>query len=204
MMPGPRNVQALRWLVARALLGVGVPLRLHSPDRAIFERAILPYFTSNAQFRRVLFVGCDWYTQRYERLFRGKEYVTIEVDPARRPFGAKRHIIGSLADLGRHFERGALDLILCNGVFGWGLDSREESSRAFAACADALREGGVLLVGWDDVPEHRPFDPTTLPELAQMHRWVFPPIGAARWSVERHVYDFFATPAGETPEGIPR
>lgn len=204
MMPVPRNAQALRWLVARALLGVGVPLRLRSPDRAILERAILPYFTSSAEFRRVLFVGCDWYTQRYERSFRGKEYVTIEVDPARRPFGAKRHIIGSLADLGHHFGRGELDLILCNGVFGWGLDSRDESSRAFAACADALRSGGVLLVGWDDVPEHRPFDPTTLPELAQLRPWVFPPIRAARWTVERHVYDFFTKPASETPEQTPR
>ena len=45
MMPVPRNAQALRWLVARALLGVGVPLRLRSPDRAILERAILPYFS---------------------------------------------------------------------------------------------------------------------------------------------------------------
>ena len=102
MMPAAKHVQSLRWLVARVLLGVGVPLRLRSPDRGVFEREILPYFTMSAEFRRVLFVGCDWYTQRYERLFRGKEYVTIEVDPARRPFGAKRHIVGSLADLGHH------------------------------------------------------------------------------------------------------
>ena len=202
MMPVPKNVQALRWLVARALLAIGVPLRLSSPDRAILEREILPYFIASTEFRRVLFVGCDWYTQRYERLFRGKEYVTIEVDPARRPFGAKRHIVGSLADLGRHFKRGELDLILCNGVFGWGLDSRDESSRAFAACATALRTGGVLLIGWDDVPEHRPFDPMTLPELARLRPWVFPPAGAARRTVERHVYDFFTTPASETSERI--
>ena len=175
-MPEPRNGQALRWLVARALLGVGVPLRLRSPDRAILERKILPYFTLSAEFRRVLFVGCDWYTQPYERLFRGKEYVTIEVDAARRPFGAKRHIVGSLADLGYHVRHGELDLILCNGVFGWGLDSRDESSRAFAARAGALRSGGVLLIGWDDVAEHRPFDPTTLPELAQLRPWVIPPL----------------------------
>ena len=196
-------MQSLRWLVARVLLAVGVPLRLRSPDRDVFEHEILPYFTMSAEFRRVLFVGCDWYTQRYERLFRGKEYVTIEVDPARRPFGAKRHIVGSLADLGHHVGHGELDLILCNGVFGWGLDSRDECSRAFAACAGALRSGGVLVVGWDDVPEHRPFDPATLPELARLHPWVFPPLGAARWTVERHIYDFFTKPASETPEETP-
>ena len=54
----------------------------------MFEQQVLPYFIASAEFRRVLFVGCDWYTKNYERLFRGKEYVTVEVDPARRPFGA--------------------------------------------------------------------------------------------------------------------
>ena len=203
MMPAAKHVQSLRWLVARVLLGVGVPLRLRSPERGVFEGEILYYFSTNAEFRRVLFVGCDWYTKRYERLFRGKQYVTIEVDPGRRPFGAKRHIVGSLADLGRHVGRGELDLILCNGVFGWGLDSRDESSRAFAACADALRSGGVLVVGWDDVPEHRPFDLATLPELARLRPWVFPPLGAARRTVDRHIFDFFTKPAGETSEETP-
>ena len=143
----------------------------------------------------MLFVGCDWYTKVYERRFRGKAYMTIEIDAARRPFGAERHIVGSLADLSGHVRRGELDLILCNGVFGWGLDSREEASRAFAACVAALRSGGVLVLGWDDVAEHRPFDPLSLPELQQLRPWVFPPVGSARLAVGTHVFDFFVKPA---------
>ncbi len=91
MMPAAKHVQSLRWLVALVLLGVGVPLRLRSPERGVFEGEILYYFSTNAEFRRALIVGCDWYTKRYERLFRGKQYVTIEVDPGRRPFSEAAH-----------------------------------------------------------------------------------------------------------------
>jgi SAM-dependent methyltransferase len=194
MMPRAKRLQSIRWLVARALLGVGIPLRLRSPDRETLEREILPYFSRCVDFREVLFVGCDWYTRRYERLFGSRNYISIEVDPKRRSFGAKRHIVASLADLADHVPAGTLDLILCNGVFGWGLDARDEVARAFAACAACLRPGGVLMLGWDDVPEHRPFDPLTLPELRALDAWTFPPFAAARRSVGTHVYDFFVKP----------
>jgi SAM-dependent methyltransferase len=194
MMPQAKRLQSLRWLVARTLLGVGVPLRLSSPDREVLERDILPYFASCDQFFRVLFVGCDWYTRRYERLFAGKDYITIEVDGSRRPFGAKRHIVASLADLGEHVDLGSLDLVICNGVFGWGLDAPDEAARAFSACAASLRPGGVLVLGWDDVPAHRPFDPLTLSALNALHAWQFPPFESSRRSVGTHIYDFFSKP----------
>jgi SAM-dependent methyltransferase len=194
MMPQAKRLQSLRWIVARTLLGMGVPLRLSSPDREVLEREILPYFASHDEFIRVLFVGCDWYTRRYERLFAGKDYMTIEVDVSRRPFGAKRHIVASLADIGEHVSPETLDLVLCNGVFGWGLDTPNEASRAFAACATCLRPGGVLMLGWDDVAEHRPFDPLSLSALRALHPWQFPPFESSRRTVGTHVYDFFAKP----------
>lgn len=194
MMPQAKRLQTLRWIAARALLGVGVPLRLSSPDREVLEREILPYFASRDDFWRVLFVGCDWYTRRYERLFTGKHYITIEVDASRRPFGAKSHIVASLAELGEHVAPDTLDLVLCNGVFGWGLDARDEAERAFAACATCLRPGGVLMIGWDDVAAHRPFDPLTLSALNALNAWRFPPFDSSRRTVGTHVYDFFAKP----------
>jgi SAM-dependent methyltransferase len=192
MMPPPKPLQAARWLAARLLLAVGVPLQLRSPDRDVLERQILPYFAAHDEYRNVLFVGCDWYTTRYERVFRNREYVTIEVDPARRVFGARRHIVGSMEDLQEHFPANTLDLILCNGVFGWGLDERSSAALAFASCREVLRPEGVLVLGWDDVPEHRPFDPTELEEFRRFSPWVFPPLNAARHVVDanRHVYDF--------------
>ena len=83
-MPAAKRSQSLRWLIARTLLAAGVPLRLRSAEREAFERDVLPYFARSPEFRRVLFVGCDWYTKVYERLFRGKEYTTTVV-PGRAP-----------------------------------------------------------------------------------------------------------------------
>ena len=129
MMPPAKRLQAARWLFARASLAVGVPLRLRSPDRELLEKKILPYFAARKEFRKILFVGCDWDTKLYQRSFRDRAYTTIDVDPTRRAFGAKRHIVGSMARLKDHVSAGELDLILCNGVFGWGLDGRDEASK---------------------------------------------------------------------------
>ena len=43
--------------------------KLDTEDRRILEQTILPFFAARSEFRRVLFVGCDWYTNSYRELF---------------------------------------------------------------------------------------------------------------------------------------
>ena len=143
---------------------------------------------------RVLFVGCDWYTRRYDRVFAAKEYWTIDKSRRQATFGSARHVIDSLANLERHFPPGQFDLIVCNGVVGFGLDDREEAERSFAACRDALRPGGVLVLGWNDVPRRRPFAVEEVVEAAGLRPHVFSPLGAARHLTRtrnRHIYSFY-------------
>lgn len=132
--------------------------RHRARDRRLLDEQILPRLAQNPRFARVLFVGCDWYTEHVENLFgsTGREYTTIEIDAARAKHGARRHIVAGLSDLGHHFEPGSLDLIVCNGVIGWGLNQVADIERSMAACALALSPGGVLLLGWDEVPEKLP------------------------------------------------
>ena len=127
-------------------------------DRRILDETILPALARNDRLRRVLNVGCDWYTQHVENIFAAhrRDYATLEVDPARARYGARRHIVAPLSKLGEHFGTESLDLILCNGVIGWGLDEPAEIEASMAACVTALAPGGVLLLGWDDVPEKLP------------------------------------------------
>lgn len=80
----------------------------------------------------MLFVGCAWYAHRYERLLPGRDYWTIDPDPWKRRFGARRHVVAEFERLDAHVARGSFDLIVCNGVFGWGLDDRVDCERAFA------------------------------------------------------------------------
>lgn len=134
----------------------GRPFVRDTPDRRALDRDILPQLAARAECRRVAFVGCDWYTRHYEQIFAGKEYWTIEKDPARARFGGPRHVTSDLASLDAHFEPESLDLIVCNGVLGWGLHEPADIERSFSACARALRPGGVLVLGYNDVPEKMP------------------------------------------------
>lgn len=178
---------------------VGVDSYLRNEDRRILETVIFPYFLQREDRGDVLFVGCDWYTRGYSPLFEKRHnYTTIDPDPRMVRHGARRHIVDGLASLPRHFASASLDLILCNGVFGWGLDDRAEVECAFAACADALRGGGALVIGWDQVAEHQPFPPLECRSLHALDPFVFPPLGTAEYVTAtsyRHTFAFFRKPA---------
>jgi SAM-dependent methyltransferase len=189
-----------RWFrarVGRLLLRAGFDLRLKTEDRAILERKIFPYFVNDGSFRKVLFVGCDWYTRGYSRIFAGSQYITLEVDPDRVFFGAKRHVVASVTDIARHFAPGELDVIFCNGVLGWGLNEVADAEVAFSGCYSTLRPGGVLVVSWDDMAGHR-FPIGDVASLKRFERWTFPPLDSASFLVAneyRHTFEFLRRPA---------
>lgn len=181
----------------RALLVFGVDSYKKTEDRRVLETVILPWFSQQEEFARVLFVGCKWYTRGYRRFFEGKEYWTLEIDPAGRRYGAELHITDSIENLRTHFSEDSLDLIVVNGVFGWGLNAKDAVEKAFGACFDCLRDGGVFLLGWDDVPRRRPFPPEEIESLGRFEPFVFPPLAASRHLTTmriRHTFDFHRKP----------
>ncbi|MCX7012352.1 MAG: class I SAM-dependent methyltransferase [Candidatus Sumerlaeota bacterium] len=163
----------------------------------MLETIIFPYFIESSEFSHILFVGCRWYTMRYRKAFEGKDYWTLDIDPRQRRYGARKHIIDSMENLARHFKDNALDLVVCNGVFGWGLNNKADAENALQGCHQCLREGGVLLLGWNDVPQRRPFHPRECRTLALFDPWVFPPLSASEYLTDtrnRHTYDFYVKP----------
>lgn len=170
---------------------------LDSQDRRILEQVVIPELVDRDDLSRILFVGSDWYTSHYERLFEGKDYWTLDRDRRKRRHGARQHVVDSLENLGRHFPPGSLDAILCNGVFGWGLDRPGEAEAAFDACWTALRPGGFLVFGWNDRPENRPFPPYEIEALRRFEKAPFEPLGSWRYRVaddSRHTFDFLKRP----------
>lgn len=180
------------------LVKLGIDLYLKSPDRDLLEGTILPWLASQPSSDRVLFVGCDWYTHGYRKWFKPDSYWTLDYDPDKALFGSRRlHITDSVARLSDHFKAGSLDLIICNGVFGWGLDKREDIEAAFAAVAQALRPGGLFLFGWNDVPEHRPVALADIQALSALRPHVIAPCGVSQLltsSELRHTFSLFARP----------
>lgn len=187
-----------KFFVAMVKMKMGIPTPLRNDDRRILERIILPYFAENSAFYRILFIGCAWYTWHYKRIFYGKEYWTIEPTRIRAVFGAERHIVGYMLQIDQYFKKSRLDLIICNGVLGFGLNNPQEIEDSFRKCFLCLREGGVLVVGWDDIKERAVLPLEKCRSLQQFHHFVFPSLGTSEYLTEtqwRHTFNFYIKPS---------
>lgn len=164
-------------------------------DRILLETVILPYLRDDPAVKRVLFVGCEWYTKPCESKFRAKEYWTIDIDPNKRRFGARRHMVDALRNLERHRPADYFDAVICNGVFmKTAIETRDDAEASFRACWRCLRPGGWFVLGWNDVDELRPYPPSESPTLAAFTRTSFPPLGASEHRTDTsygHTYTFF-------------
>jgi len=129
--------------------------RLATPDRMFLEDVVIPWFSARDDVRRVLDIGVDWYTQSYPKLFREQEYWTVDMDDAKRRYATSQHHTVSMTELDEVFAPEKFDLVLCNGVVGWGLNDLADVTRALEACAKVLRPGGWLVLGWNDREGHR-------------------------------------------------
>lgn len=157
---------------------------------------ILPAYARRTDIERVLFVGCAAYTQHYSAFFAGREYWTIDPVARRRRYGSQRHLVDRLQNLGNHVQAGYFDLVICNGVLGWGLNSLDDADAAFAACERHLREGGELVLGWNDIAPRNRIAPEEVPALRRFEPTMFEPARTARLNVEapqRHVFNFYRT-----------
>ncbi|MDF5713112.1 MAG: methyltransferase domain-containing protein [Rhizonema sp. NSF051] len=194
MLSNPSMIWRGLKVVTHTIMGLEMPIV--NQDRYILEQKIIPYFVDKQEFTKVLFVGCGSYTKHYEKWFRQKDYWTIDINPMKKIYGAKKHIVGSLGDLNLYFPENDLDLIICNGVFGWGLNEREEVEKAFTGCYKSLRKGGVLIIGWDDTPERKPFPLLSCEALSQLQPYFFPPLSTSQYvnledEAEKHKYNFY-------------
>ncbi len=115
-------------------------------------------------------------------------------DPAAARHGAQQHVIAPLEELDRHFPPGHFDLIVCNGVYGWGLDRHDQLEAAFAQCHSRLKDDGHLFFGWDDIPQRAPVDLDTVSSRGLLRQYTFPPLGTWRYLTDtpyRHTFDFY-------------
>lgn len=192
-MDGEFRTRLLRYVLR-------LPTPLDTEDRRLLEDVIFPYYVAQPQYRSILFVGVDWYTRHYERaFFGGKDFWTLDMRARARKFGGRRHVTCTLQDAPRHFAAGCFDLIICNGVYGHGLNAKDACESAFQSCLILLRAGGQLVLGWNDIPER---DPVPLRDVESLTRFApceFPPLHSQRYVTNtpyRHAFAFFTKPPG--------
>ncbi|HVZ29179.1 MAG TPA: class I SAM-dependent methyltransferase [Asticcacaulis sp.] len=158
------------------------------PDRCMLRDKILPVF---AGFRSVLWVGCRAYTVDYYPLLesQGGACWTLDIDPAAAEYGnGERHEACDLTTADQRFGSVAFASILCNGIFGWGIDTHDRQAEALRAMAAVLEPGGVLLLGWNT---HKTADPAPL-AAALFERYSLPGLAShVAVSGSTHRYDLF-------------
>ncbi len=104
----------------------------------MLERVIFPAIYADPDVGVVLFVGVSSYTSWYPSLFRTRprlRFTTIDPDPDAARWGARgEHRVVRLEDLAAETgSRELYDLVIANGLFGFGTDSKQ----ACAAVIDA-------------------------------------------------------------------
>jgi hypothetical protein len=142
----------------------------------------------------VLFVGCSAYTQRYKEFFMTKEYWTIDPKHVKRKYGSERHIVDSITNIGRHAVKNYFDVVIMNGVIGFGLNRIGDIEQAIDACYAVLARDGILLVGWNDTARRAPIDIRAIQALSKFREYHFEPLQACHYRTEvsrRHTYSFY-------------
>ena len=142
---GPGRYLGYVYYGFRWLLGLYRP-----PDRQFLEGVILPHYASRRDIERILFVGVRSYVSHYQDFFLKKRFVTIDPVPYTRWFGSTFHVVDKVENLEHYFDEGTFDLIVLNGVIGWGLDELESIEKAFRACHSCLREQGEFVIGFNE------------------------------------------------------
>jgi SAM-dependent methyltransferase len=186
--------QKLKGIIRRVKRIFGIYSYLKTEDRQVLQTKILPYFAQRSEFFNILFVGTAWYTEGYKVIFQQKNYWTIEIDPSLAKHGASNHLIDSVENIDIYFQSNDLDLIICNGVFGWGLNQKSNIEDTFAKCFDLLREGGILVLGWNDIPERRPIALEECKALNKFKPFIFPPLSSSKYltsTENKHTFSFY-------------
>jgi hypothetical protein len=167
---------------------------LDSPDRKILEEIIFPEFYKNNEHLKILFVGCEWYTAHYKDFFKNQEFWTMDFNKSVARFGSTNHIIDKLENLDHYFNDESFDIIICNGILGFGTDDPINADIVFKKCFSALKTNGIFLLGWNKSDQVESNDPRNVKSLSEFKPMIFEALGVDRYFVlngSSHIFDFY-------------
>ncbi len=127
--------------------------------RIVLVNEILPAYSRLGG--RILWIGCRLYTSGYAAILErnGGECWTTDIEVAHAKWGVMgRHFTWDLVTIDRLIAAESFDTLLCNGIFGFGVNTRPAQLAALQAMQRVLKPGGRLLLGWNT---DRVEDPTT-------------------------------------------
>lgn len=135
------------------------PHILRTESRKELEYNLLFYLAKEIQPKQILSIGVGPYTTYYPRLFPKAQFKTIDLDPSAAQWASPgNHTIADATKINDLWQRGTFDLVLFNGVYGWGMNSQKQLTETLDCISILLKPNGFLLFGWNKTPATDPID----------------------------------------------
>lgn len=135
--------------------------RLTSDQRRYFDNIIVPRYSRRGNVN--LFIGIEWYNEWIFKKYKHVKWVSIDPFEKNTQFGATNHFTGTFPrDLSISEYTNKFDVVFCNGVYGWGVNSSHELSEVLENISVILKPGGLCIFGYNTEKEHNPLTETTL------------------------------------------
>ncbi len=170
-------------------IALGVEFPLKSANRQFLEGEIFDYlnafFTQQEQPAKCLFLGTDKRSWHYPRCL-AAEVFTLDIEPKKAVYGNRgRHTIGSAAELEKHYASASFDVVIANGLIGFGMNQEQDCEALLRASHAVLKAGGLLLMGYNDGAEFVNFK-----VREAKHYQLFEEVAPNHKALTRAQYDF--------------
>ena len=138
---------------------LAVSLRVEYPhksdNRRFLENDIFRYLDSKwlaNESTQCLFIGTDKRSWHYRSRFRAK-FFTIDNDPRKARYGARHHhTVGSAVELKSYYAPDQFNVIIANGLIGFGVNEINQCEDLFAGLAAVIKRTGLLVLSYDNRP----------------------------------------------------
>lgn len=194
--------RALFKLSPRIAERLNIDFRLRAPNRVFLEESVFGYLNELAAESdhdiKTLFVGIDKHNWHYPRLLLC-QFHSLDIESRKAVYGQPdRHWTGSATRMADHYGPNVFDVVVANGLLGFGINSAPDFRRLITQCERVLKPGGLLVLGYNDRPDRAPFP--VLPVVSEFFELFVPPIAGVDHHVHRvddafqHVFVFLRKP----------
>ncbi len=118
----------------------------------------------------------------------------MEISQDEAQYGGDRHIIDSCEKIDQHFQPNTLDVVILNGVYGFGLNELPAIQNTLSQIHQTLAPSGLFIFGWNDLPTTAPYRIEELTGLNAFTPYVFPPLQSSVYESDpknRHRFHFY-------------
>lgn len=136
-----------------------VQVLFKTTDREYLEKTIFTDINEKLKPRYVLSIGVYWYTVLYNLYFRDSLFLSIDIDQNKSKFAQNNfHLNCSIQDLNKIVPKSSIDLILMNGVYGYGINTTYELQNTLQTLSNFLSKNGLVVLGYNDVKNRNPLN----------------------------------------------